>query len=99
MEVKKLVVSEKCFYEQEQGELAYAFGAEGVGEPASGDSATFPKKVRCCGNDPAVGACVARGATVGAKKDRGAADEMLDETLSAARFEGALEKVALSSSE
>ena len=99
MEVKKLVVSEKCFHEQEQGELAYAFGVEGVGKLTSGDSATFPEKVGCCSNDPAVGACVARGAAVGAKKDQGAADEMLSKTLIAARFEGALEKVALPSGE
>ena len=38
---------------------------------------------------------MARGAAIGAEKDRGAVDERLSETLSAAGFEGALEKVSL----
>ena len=42
---------------------------------------------------------MARGAAVGAEKDRCAADEVLSETLSTVRFESALEKVALPSSE
>ena len=40
-----------------------------------------------------------RGATIGAEKDRGAADEMLSETMSAVGFEGAVEKVSLPDSE
>ena len=42
---------------------------------------------------------MARGATIGAEKDRGAADEMLSETLSSVGFKGAVEKVALPCSE
>ena len=45
IEVKKLVAIEKDFDEHEKGELAGALGTEGVGEPAGGDSTTFPEKV------------------------------------------------------
>ena len=45
MEVKKLVVSEKGVDEHEKGELVDALGTEGVGEPAGGNSTTFPEKV------------------------------------------------------
>ena len=42
---------------------------------------------------------MARGAAIGAEKDRGTADEMLSETLIGVGFKGAVEKASLPGSE
>ena len=47
---------EKGFEEHKKGELADAFGTEGVGKLACGGAATFPEKVCCCGDGLPVGA-------------------------------------------
>ena len=83
------------FKEDQQQELADAFGAKRVGEPPGGDAATLPEERGGCSDNSSKGSGIVFGAAVRAWKQVIALKEVLAEGIVVKRVECSREELLL----
>ena len=90
----ELVAGDEGFKEDEESELADAFGAKRVGEPAGSSATTLPENKGGGSDDPAEGAGMVLGTSVRAEQEGGATYEVLGEAVDLICLEGAFKEFA-----